>query len=98
MTDKNIVYQGQSFFDKVIECTGDVENAFAMALLNGINVTDHLEIGQVLKSPAVTKNQIVNIFNTKNRPASALSVLTPEPEPEPELTAYEFPGEFPYSF
>ncbi len=87
---RNTVYQGQSFLDKVIECTGDISNAFAMARQNGImDITATLEVGTALKSPTPTRPGIVELFGHKNRPATALAI---------EEEDYSLPGEFPISF
>ena len=52
---KNIVHGGQTFFNKVIECTGDIENAFAMMLLNKKkSLTDNDSIGTELKVTNIT--------------------------------------------
>lgn len=67
------VYQGQSFLDKVIECTGGVENIFEMALLNGISITDDLFIGQVLKPSLITNKLIFGLFGELNRPATMIT-------------------------
>ena len=70
---KSKVYQGQSFLDKVIEMTGSVDNAFAMALENNVSITDALAIGTLLTySGAVTKSISV-LFNDYNRCATALT-------------------------
>lgn len=66
------VYQGQSFFDKSNESTGNVEDAFAMALLNGMSVTDDLTIGQELFPVPVSNKAVVSIFSEK-RPATAIT-------------------------
>lgn len=67
------VHQGQSFLDKVIEMTGSVDNAFAMALENNVSITDTLAIGTILTySGAVTKS-ISSLFNDNNRCASAIT-------------------------
>ncbi|MEY4902575.1 MAG: hypothetical protein RLZZ292_390 [Bacteroidota bacterium] len=67
------VYQGQSFLDKVIEMTGSVDNAFAMAVENNRSITDTLAIGTILTySGAVTKS-ITSLFNENNRCATALT-------------------------
>jgi hypothetical protein len=71
---KNKVYNSQSFFDKVIECTGSIENAFAMVLLNGISVTDDILIGQQLKTTPITNNAIVDFFGDLNRPATMITI------------------------
>lgn len=67
------IYQGQSFLDKVIECTGSIENAFEMALLNGISVTDDVVIGQELKPSTITNNLIFGFFGNLNRPATMIT-------------------------
>jgi hypothetical protein len=69
-----IVYQGQSFLDKVIEHTGSIENAFASALLNSTSVTDDVVIGMDLTMSAVTKKAVVGLFNENNRPATGMSL------------------------
>lgn len=91
---KNIVHNGQSFLDKVIEITGDVENVFAMALLNGINVSDYLLVGTELIPSDVTKRVVADFFTIENKPATALSLI----DEQNEFDNYEFPqGEFPIS-
>lgn len=70
--DKNIVYSGQSFLNKVVECTGDVANAFEMAVLNGINIHDDVSVGTELVQATITKKGVVDYFNETNRPATAL--------------------------
>ncbi len=76
--NSNIVYQGQSFLDKTLELTGSIENAFEMALLNGISITDDLEIGQSLKGTEITDANITNLFTPANRPATAISLINKE--------------------
>lgn len=65
-----MIYQGQSLLDKTLEVTGDVEQSFAFALLNGVSITENLAIGQEVLFPKVQRKVIVGIFNTNNRPAS----------------------------
>ncbi len=74
------VYQGQSFIDKVLETTGSTENAFEMALLNGISLTDNVAIGQELQASGATRKGVVRLFNNKNRPASAIINIASEDE------------------
>lgn len=69
------VYQGQSFLDKVIELTGSVENAFEMALLNNMSVTDDVVIGQDLKVTGMTLKYVASIFNENKRPATAINEI-----------------------
>lgn len=71
---KGTIYQGQSIFDKTIEATGDVEQAFAFSLLNGLSITDTLEIGQSVLFPEMQRKSIVALFGVKNRPASEFLV------------------------
>jgi hypothetical protein len=74
MNDK-IVYQGQSFLDKVLETTGSIENAFEMALLNGVSVTEDIGIGQELKVSPVTNKVIVDLFGEFNKPATMVTAI-----------------------
>jgi len=71
MSDK-IVYQGQSFLDKVLETTGSVENAFEMAILNGVSITDDVEIAQQVVAAKVSNKAVKSIFNEYSRPATAM--------------------------
>ena len=83
-------YSGQSFYNKVVECTGDIENAFAMLLLNKkTSTTERLQVGEVLKVSEVTDFEVVDYFTELNRPAT-LGVSKKE--------NYLLPGEFPFSF
>lgn len=68
------VYQGQSFLDKVLETTGSIDNAFAMAILNGMSITDDVVVGQELKATGATLKSVVSIFNNKKRPATAITM------------------------
>lgn len=65
-----ITRQGQSFFDLVIQGTGAIENAFEMALLNGLSITDDLEIGQTIEPSTITSKSIVAMFSEKHYPAT----------------------------
>ncbi|MBS1535305.1 MAG: hypothetical protein JST78_09525 [Bacteroidetes bacterium] len=87
---KDIVYSGQSFIDKVIECTGDIDNAFKMALANGVSVTDELTVGQSLTTTEITNKSVASYFGEANRPATKLI--------EPSPLMYELPDGFPLSF
>lgn len=69
----SIIHQGQSFLDKVIEQTGDIENTFDMALLNNASITDDLFVGAYVKVSTVTKKSVVDFYNEYNRPATALT-------------------------
>lgn len=90
------IYAGQSFLDKVIETTGSIDNAFEMALLNKIAITDDLTVGSELKVSKITNQFLVNYFNENNRPAT--NVIAQIIAPTIEID-YRFPqGEFPISF
>lgn len=90
MSNRNTVHSQQSFFNKVVECTGDIENAFEMMVLNkSKSFTDTIEVGKVLKSSAVTDFDVVDFF-TDRKPATKRIINT--------TMEYLFPGEFPYSF
>lgn len=67
------IYQGQSFFDKVIENTGSIDNAFEMTLLNGISITDDVVLGQELKIGGLINKSVVAFFGEMNRPATGVS-------------------------
>lgn len=69
---KKRVYQGQSLLDKAIENTGNVENAFATALLNAISVTDDLVVGQELHYSLVANKTIADYFGETNKPATGI--------------------------
>ncbi len=74
-TKKQFVHQGQSFLDKVIELTGNVDNTFEMALSNGRSITDNLEIGTELSSISTIDKKVASLFNNQHRPATALSFV-----------------------
>lgn len=63
------VKQGQTFFDSVIESTGDITNAFEMALVNNISVTDMLFNQMDLIVFGTEKKVITQLFLV-NKPAS----------------------------
>ncbi|AOW08752.1 hypothetical protein [Flavobacterium gilvum] len=91
---KEIAYAGQSFLDKIIECTGDIENAFEMSLLNARTITDKLQVATTLKKSAITDYDVVSYFTDNNRPATYVAVIIPT---DP-VFVFTSPGEFPYSF
>lgn len=63
------VHQGQTFFDSVIEATGDITNAFDMAMVNGISITDALYNQMDLVVAGTEKKMITQLFQI-NKPAS----------------------------
>lgn len=91
---KETLYANQTFINKVVECTGDIENAFAMSILNGLSLTDEILIGTELIKSEVTNKTVVSYFTEDNRPATGTKYLDPD-----FINPYEFPlGEFPFSF
>jgi hypothetical protein len=85
----------QSFLDLSIQYTGNVYNAFEIALANNKSVTDSLTVGETLIIPnGLTKsNKELQYFAARNLlPATAMT--TPKRNID-----YSFPqGEFPFSF
>lgn len=71
---KTIVYSGQSFLNKVLESTGNISNAFEMALLNNVSITENIAIGTKLEISKITNNYIVDFFNEDNRPATDIRI------------------------
>lgn len=65
--------QGQSFFDLVIQGTGNIENAFAMSILNGVSITAELNIDQKILPAGEIKTGIIELWEEKNLPATALT-------------------------
>ena len=88
---KNIVYNGQSFLNKVVECTGDIDNAFEMALQNNMSVSDLLTTGDTLQTTKTTDWDVVDFFANIKPATNIVQIELPK-------LVYDLPGEFPYSF
>lgn len=74
-----VVLNRQSLLDLATQHTGKAENAFDIAVANGISLTDDLAIGSRLNIPNdLTKNNdIYNYYTAKNiQPATAIQVIT----------------------
>ena len=92
---RTTVYSGQSFFNKVVENTGDIDNAFAMLLLNKKkSFTEPIIIGQEVKASVVTDDDVVDFFSNR-KPATGFNKIVVTIDSSLE---YLFPGEFPFSF
>ncbi|AUS04478.1 hypothetical protein C1A40_02875 [Tamlana carrageenivorans] len=65
-----VVEQGQSFLDMVLQETGSVENALAMAIENQLSITSDLQIGQNLNAVPVTNKRVAALFHNNNKPAT----------------------------
>ncbi|HAO07179.1 MAG TPA: hypothetical protein DCQ50_09340 [Chryseobacterium sp.] len=65
---KTIVLTHQTILDIAIQYTGTVENCFAIAVANGLSVSDVLSAGLPLEIPEdVFKNtDVLNYYNAKN--------------------------------
>lgn len=73
---KITVLHNQSLLDVSLQHTGKVENAFDIAVANGISITDDLIVGGGLNvSHDTTKNNdILNYYTAKNiQPATAIT-------------------------
>lgn len=86
---RNTVLAGQSFLDKVVELTGNIENAFEMSLLNNVEINRSVPVGSVVASTIKKRKAVVALFNDLNSPATEI---------KREQNEYYLPGEFPYSF
>ncbi len=69
----NTVFVNQSFFDKVIETTGDLENAFEVAILNEVSITDKLLVGSVIKAETITNSVVAGYFDELTKAATELN-------------------------
>ena len=66
------VLQGQTIFDIAIQELGSVEGAFALAVLNGISITDELTSGHELLLPVTSNKSIANYYMNKEiKPATS---------------------------
>ena len=85
------VLHNQSLFDISIRYTGTIENAFKIAVANGLSLTDELEPGAQLIIPADVEmnNDIVNYFAGKGiQPATGFNYIESEITPELEGISY----------
>lgn len=77
------VLHNQSLLDLAIQHTGTAENAFAMALANGLSLTDDLTAGESLQLTAygIQQNkEVLNYYQSKNiQPATAITAAVEQP-------------------
>lgn len=67
--------EGQTIFDIAVQQCGSAEAAFALAMLNGVNLTDDLITGKELALPEVVNADVALYFKSKNlQPATSLAV------------------------
>ena len=77
-----IILHNQSLLDIAIQHTGAVENTFALAVVNGLSLTDDLPAGTEIKLPdSVNKDSdVLNYYTAKRlQPATAV-IMLPEAE------------------
>ena len=77
-----IILHNQSLLDIAIQHTGAVENTFAIAVANGLSLTDDLPAGAEIKIPdsANKDNDVLNYYSAKRlQPATAV-IMLPEEE------------------
>ena len=70
------VLHNQSLLDIAVQYTGTIENAFKIAVANGLSLTDELQPGAQLIIPADAEmnNDVVNYFSAKGiQPATGLT-------------------------
>ena len=70
------VLNNQSLLDIAVQYTGTIENAFKIAVANGLSLTDDLEPGAQLIIPADAEmnNDVVSYFSAKGiQPATGLT-------------------------
>jgi len=65
------ILEGQSLLDVALQELGSLEGAYALAVLNGLSLTDSLAAGMMLQLPDVVDKRIVNYYLERNiRPAT----------------------------
>lgn len=68
------VEQGQCLIDVTLAGCGDLESIFSLAQLNGISITDDVEFGSEIATPAVPQPGIVNYYLQRNyKPATGFT-------------------------
>ena len=75
------ILHNQSLLDIAIQHTGAVENTFALAVANGLSLTDDLPAGAEIKLPdSVNKdNDVLNYYTARRlQPATAVILLSDE--------------------
>lgn len=77
-----IVLHNQTFLDIAIQYTGNVHNAFYIALANGYTVSEKIIPGTIISLPINQKNtDVLRYYNEKKiLPATAIQDLRPTEE------------------
>lgn len=79
------VLHNQSLIDLAIQHTGNVENCFAIAMENGMAISDFLDAGSEVFIPGTltVNNDILNYYNSKQiKPATGFVETSSENELE----------------
>jgi hypothetical protein len=72
------VVSGQTVLDISIQCCGSAEAVVALAVLNGLNITDDLEPGQKLAYDTPVDRQVAGYYGSKGIiPATGLGEAAP---------------------
>lgn len=81
---KTTILHHQSLLDLAIQHTGTAENAFDLALANGLSLTDDLEAGgsiQLIAYGIQQNKDILNYYTAKNiQPATAITAAVEQPQ------------------
>lgn len=71
------ILEGQSLLDIALQELGSIEGAYALAVLNGLSLTDSLAAGRVLQLPEEVDKRIVKYYSERNiRPATQFDPVT----------------------
>lgn len=85
------VLHNQSLLDIAIQHTGSVENAFAIAVANGLSVSSTLTAGMILNIPSDVQKDtdVLYYYTTKNlQPATAYTPYSSTVDPILEGIGY----------
>ena len=88
-----IILHNQSLLDFAIQHTGNAQNAFEIAMANGISISDDISSGSNLIIPdsVVMDVDIRNYYQSKAiQPATAITTSVIDGEPETELEGISY--------
>lgn len=68
------IHSRQSIFDVALQHCGNLESAFSIAELNGLSLTDDLEVGASMAMPEADNKQVVQYYAVNTmEPATAIT-------------------------
>lgn len=68
------IHSRQSIFDVALQHCGNLESAFGIAELNGLSLTDDLEVGASMTMPEADNKQVVQHYAVNTvEPATAIT-------------------------